>query len=41
MGAYKVSELCDKDIGRIYEYGIEKFGLNQAKKYILGLHESF
>lgn len=41
MGAYKVSELCDKDIGHIYEYGIEKFGLNQAKKYILGLHESF
>ncbi|SFU19764.1 toxin ParE1/3/4 [Algoriphagus locisalis] len=41
MGAYKLSELCDKDIGGIYEYGIEQFGLKQAKDYILGLHASF
>ena len=36
MGAYKLSELCDEDIGRIYEYG-----LRQAKEYILGLHNAF
>ncbi len=41
MGTYKISELCDEDIGRIYEYGIVQFGLKQAKEYILGLNESF
>ncbi|WP_425637713.1 type II toxin-antitoxin system RelE/ParE family toxin [Algoriphagus yeomjeoni] len=41
MGAYKLSELCDKDIGGIYEYGIEQFGHKQAKEYIQGLNGSF
>ncbi|PZX50726.1 toxin ParE1/3/4 [Algoriphagus ratkowskyi] len=41
MGAYKISELWDEDIVHIYEYAIEKFGLNKAKKYIFGLHEFF
>lgn len=41
MGVYKLSALCDEDIGRIYEYGIEQFGLKKAKEYIFGLHESF
>ncbi|WP_339880438.1 type II toxin-antitoxin system RelE/ParE family toxin [uncultured Algoriphagus sp.] len=41
MGAYKLSARCDEDIANIYEFGIEHFGLKQAKEYIFGLHESF
>jgi len=38
MGAYKLSKECEIDISEIYEYGIEKFGLNQAQEYLNGLH---
>jgi toxin ParE1/3/4 len=41
MGAYKLSNECEIDISKIYEYGIEKFGLNQAQEYLMGLHELF
>tara|TARA_R110002020_G_scaffold367300_1_gene579222 strand:- start:39 stop:371 length:333 start_codon:yes stop_codon:yes gene_type:complete len=41
MGAYKLSQLCDEDIGHIYEYGIEQYGLRQVKEYIVGLHNAF
>jgi plasmid stabilization system protein ParE len=41
MDAYKLSERCDEDLSDIYEFGIERFGLEQAKKYILGLHQTF
>ncbi len=41
MGAYKLSNECKVDISEIYEYGIEKFGLNQAQEYLIGLHELF
>lgn len=41
MDAYKLSERSDEDLANIYEFGIEQFGLEQARKYILGLHETF
>ena len=41
MGVYKLSEECKSDLAHIYEYGIDNFGLNQAKNYMLGLHEMF
>lgn len=41
MGVYKLSKECEVDISDIYEYGIEKFGLNQAQDYLLGLHDVF
>ena len=41
MGVYKLSEESKLDISDIYEYGIEKFGLNQAQDYVLGLHDLF
>ena len=41
MGAYKLSNECEIDISKIYEYGIENFGLNQAQEYLMGLHDLF
>jgi toxin ParE1/3/4 len=41
MGAYKLSTECEIDVSEIYEYGIDKFGLNQAQEYLIGLHELF
>lgn len=41
MGAYRLSKECEIDISEIYEYGIEKFGLNQAQDYLIGLHDLF
>lgn len=41
MGVYKLSKKCESDISQIYEYGIEKFGLNQAQEYLIGLHGLF
>lgn len=41
MGVYKLSTECEIDISEIYEYGIEKFGLNQAQEYLTGLHDLF
>jgi len=41
MDAYKLSKECEIDISEIYEYGIEKFGLNQAQEYLIGLHDVF
>ena len=41
MGVYKLSEESKSDIAGIYEYDIEKFGLDQAQDYLLGLHDLF
>ena len=41
MGVYKLSEESKSDIAGIYEYGIEKFALDQAQDYLLGLHDLF
>ncbi len=41
MGVYKLSNECAIDVSNMYEFGIGEFGLDKAKKYILGLHELF
>ncbi len=41
MGVYKVSRKAEMDLAKMYEYGIETFGLKQAKDYLLGMHKLF
>ncbi|MFY0598635.1 MAG: type II toxin-antitoxin system RelE/ParE family toxin [Cyclobacteriaceae bacterium] len=41
MGVYSLSNKSKVDLANIYEYGIEKFGLNQSQKYLMGLHDLF
>ncbi|TPN88832.1 type II toxin-antitoxin system RelE/ParE family toxin [Aquimarina algicola] len=41
MGVYKVSRKAEIDLAKMYEYGIETFGLKQAKDYLLGMHMLF
>ncbi|MEE9363594.1 MAG: type II toxin-antitoxin system RelE/ParE family toxin [Cellulophaga sp.] len=41
MGAYKVSGKTEIDLTKMYEYGIETFGLKQAQMYLLGMHSLF
>jgi toxin ParE1/3/4 len=41
MGAYKVSGKAKIDLTKMYEYGIETFGLKQAQTYLLGMHSLF
>jgi len=33
MGNYRLSNVARKDLIRIHQYGVEKFGLAQADKY--------
>ncbi|WP_299154223.1 type II toxin-antitoxin system RelE/ParE family toxin [uncultured Christiangramia sp.] len=40
MANYKLSTRAAMDIAEIYEYGIFKFGLNQAQSYLNGLEEN-
>lgn len=39
MTIYKLSELADKDIESLFEYGIENFGLSTASNYVERLAE--
>lgn len=41
MDVYKLSNESSIDITKIFEYGIENFGLVQAQGYLHGLHELF
>tara|TARA_R110002049_G_scaffold188124_4_gene356402 strand:- start:1128 stop:1418 length:291 start_codon:yes stop_codon:yes gene_type:complete len=41
MGVYKVSKKAEIDLTKIYEYGIETFGLKQAQTYLSGIHDIF
>lgn len=41
MGVYKVSGKAEIDLAKMYEYGIETFGLKQAQTYLLGMHTLF
>lgn len=41
MGVYKVSGKAEIDLTKMYEYGIETFGLKQAQTYLLGMHSLF
>jgi toxin ParE1/3/4 len=41
MGVYKLSRKAEIDLAEMYEFGIYKFGLLQAQKYFLGMHDEF
>ena len=41
MPSYRLSRLADAKMAEIYRYSIENFGLSQARKYVLSLHETF
>ena len=41
MDVYKVSRRAEIDLAKMYEYGIETFGLKQAKDYLFGIHDLF
>lgn len=41
MGVYKVSGKAEIDLSKMYEYGIETFGLKQAQTYLFGIHDIF
>jgi len=41
MGVYKLSRKAEIDLAEMYEFGIYKFGLSQAQKYFLEMHDVF
>jgi toxin ParE1/3/4 len=41
MAAYSLSSKAAADLDQIHEYTILNFGLQQAREYLLGLHERF
>ena len=41
MAVYSLSTRAAADLDGIYEYTIYEFGLEQARAYLLGLHERF
>ncbi|MEZ5690391.1 MAG: type II toxin-antitoxin system RelE/ParE family toxin [Rickettsiales bacterium] len=41
MANYKLTNNAESNLDNIYEYSILNFGLEIARKYMLGLHECF
>lgn len=41
MADYRLSNAAKIDLARIYEFGIETFGYNQAQLYLTELHKHF
>ncbi len=41
MAVYDLSGKAEIDLAELYEFGIYKFGLSQARKYLYGMHEAF
>lgn len=41
MSVYRLSEAADADFERLFEYGIETFGINQALNYVKGMQKHF
>lgn len=41
MGVYKLSRKAEIDLAEMYQFGILKFGLLQAQKYFLEMHDVF
>ena len=41
MANYKLSNVAKEDLIRIHQYGVKKFGMNQADKYFHTLFEYF
>ena len=40
MAKYILTQLAEQDVENIAQYSLEKFGLQQAEKYIVGLHQA-
>ena len=38
MGVYNLSRIAEADLVKMYEHGIETFGLYQAQDYLSGIH---
>jgi toxin ParE1/3/4 len=41
MGAYRLSAAADQRLADIYETSIGYFGLDQAQRYLIGMHDAF
>ena len=41
MAKYRLSESADRDLDKLYVYGVLNFGLTQAERYIDGLIRRF
>ena len=41
MARYRILAEANSDIDKIYVDGIKRWGLSQARNYLLGLHERF
>ena len=41
MGVYRLSSKAEIDLAELYEFGVYKFGLLQAQKYFLQMHDVF
>lgn len=41
MANYKLSNVAKEDLIRIHQYGVQKFGVNQADKYFNSFFEYF
>ncbi|AWB67903.1 type II toxin-antitoxin system RelE/ParE family toxin [Saccharobesus litoralis] len=41
MAKYRLSEAADKDFDQLFEYGIDNFGLSNARSYVEGLAYQF
>ena len=41
MAKYKLTEKAAADFARLYEYGIDTFGLEQAEQYTEGMEKRF
>ena len=41
MATYRLSHRADDDIDAIFTFGSERFGIDQATEYLLGLHDHF
>jgi len=41
MATYRLSRQADQDIDNIFSFGVERFSIDQATTYLLGLHDHF
>lgn len=41
MAGYHLTDKADADIDNIFVYSVENFGLERARTYVFGLHDTF
>ncbi len=41
MASYRLSQAADEDLDRLFDHGIDRFGLDQAIEYLDGLIRRF